>query len=86
MKKDNNNVLWLFFIVWYQSAVMISLNIIIFVIICFAKFTNPIPDVLDIRRISAFRIAGSGGSSSSSCFWRGGLVGCCRAVAAASGL
>ena len=64
---------------------MISINIIIFVIICFAKFTNPIPDVLDIRRISAFRIAGSGGSSSSSCFWRGGLVGCGRAVAAADG-
>ena len=30
-------------------------------IICFAKFTNPIRDVTDIRRISATRIAGSGG-------------------------
>ena len=53
---------------------MISINVIIFVIICFAKFTNPIRDVMDIRRISALRIAGSGGSSSSSCFWRGGWM------------
>ena len=30
LKKDNNNVLLLFFIVWYQSAVMISINVIIF--------------------------------------------------------
>ena len=35
---------------------MISINAIIFSI-CFAKFTNPIRDVTDIRRISA----GSGG-------------------------
>ena len=32
-------------------------------IICFAKFTNPIRDVTDIRRISALRIAGSRGCS-----------------------
>ena len=32
-------------------------------IICFAKFTNPICDVTDIRRISALRIAGSLGRS-----------------------
>ena len=30
-------------------------------IICFAKFTDPIRDVTDIRRISAILIAGSGG-------------------------
>ena len=28
--KSKNNLLWLFFIVWYQTTVMISINVIIF--------------------------------------------------------
>ena len=42
---------------------MISINAIISLIICFAKFTDPIRDVTDIGRIFALRTAGSRGWS-----------------------
>ena len=65
--KDNNNVLELFFIVWYQTTVMISINVIIFCNYMFCEVYKSHPwrhgYSPDVRRISAIRTAGSGGMS-----------------------